>query len=112
MKLANQLWFKIVLCIMFIMYTVTLIPYIMAWNSVTYHLGVYGIVFFICYLMILISIGMMLRGFKMGYYIFLGASALIPVIYLLQGTNFSLEQAILRPVIFCGLVALGVNSKK
>ena len=48
----------------------------------------------------------------MGYYIFLGASALIPVIYLIQGTNFSLEQAILRPVIFWGLVALGVNSKK
>ena len=112
MKLENPLWFKILLLVMLMMYVVTLIPFIVATKSVTYYLGVFGLLFFVCYFMIINSIVLMLLRDKRGYYIFLFFQAFIPIIYLIEGNNFSLEQAILRPIIFCGLVFLGINSKK
>ncbi len=112
MKLYKPLWFEITLYLMFLMYTVTLISYLTTIESLTYHLGIFALVFIVFYFAILVAILMMLRGLKLGYYIFLASSLFIFIVYLIQGDNFSLEQAILRPIIFSSLVVLGVNSKK
>lgn len=104
-------WLKAVLYIAFIMYAVNLIPYLSSWNSLIYHLGIYGVVFFVCYCFILISIVLILKELRLGYYLFLIFSAAVVILFLLSGKNFSFEQAVLRPVVFCSLVISGVNSK-
>lgn len=112
MKLENPLWFKILLLLILIVYIVTITPFIVSTKSITHYLGMYGLLLFICYFLIITAIILMLVRDKRGYYLFLFSQAMIPIIYLIEGSYFSIEKAIFTPVIYCGLVILGVNSKK
>lgn len=108
----ETLWFKIVLVIMLLLYIVTIIPFIFSINGATYHLGLYAYVISGLYFATIISIIVLLIGKKIGFYMFVILQILIFLTYMIMDCNFSLEQAVLRPVVFCGLVTLGVNSKK
>lgn len=112
MNYKETLWFKIVLVIMLLLYIVTITPFIFSINGATYHLGLYTYAISGLYFATIISIIVLLLGKKIGFYMFIILQILIFLTYMIMGSNFSLEQAVLRPVIFCGLVALGVNSKK